>query len=58
MRTPSKYVITKKIHGESVFLRLIERDAVMRDCYTWNKSPRMIARACRGEVVDVREVAE
>ena len=70
MRKPPKYVITKKIHGVPVFLRLIERDAVMRDCYTWNKSQRMaltysdkkraeeIARACRGEVVNVREVTE
>ena len=70
MRKPSKYVITKKIYGEPVFLRMIERDAVQRDCYTWNRSPRMaltysdkkraeeIARACRGEVVNLREVAE
>lgn len=70
MRKTTKYVITKKIHGEPVFLRTIERDAVMRDCYTWNRSPRMaltysdkkqaeeIARACRGEAVNVREVTE
>ena len=70
MRKPTKYVITKTIHSVPVFLRMIERDAAQRDCYTWNRSPRMaitysdkkraeeIARACRGEVVNLREVAE
>ena len=70
MRKPTKYVITKTIHSVPVFLRLIEPDNNKQSCYTWNKSPRMaltysdkkraeeIARACRGEVVNLREVTE